>query len=581
MDETVLPAAWRERPVRVLLGMLGISPGFGLGLALVFMVKAAPVLLFPLFVEHVIAVLSQGAVAPIPLIVWPAVGLILLQLLNVPVHTLFTHMVSGPIRDVERRLRAALIRQLQYLSISFFFRNQSGELQAKVLRDVEQVENLVRLLLTRSFQIALTLAFAIGITLLKQPVVLLFYSVAAPLSILVIQLFRSRLSERNYHFRKEMEGMSSSVSEMIDMIPVTKAHGLEQHEIARVDKSLQSIHSTGHRLDRLNAFFESSAFMTLQITQVICLIFTGTLCARGVISVAELVLYQTLFGLIIQCVTDTLSLVPQISKGMASLQGLAAILSERELECGDGKRQLASVDGRIEFQDVGYSYGAGWAVRHLSFTAKPGECIAFVGESGAGKSTIMNLVIGFFHPGEGHILLDGIDQQTLDLQAWRQHLAVVSQTVLLFSGTLRENICYGVADANAARLAAVVRAAQLEQVVRGLPQGLETPIGENGVRLSGGQRQRIAIARALMRDPRVIILDEATSALDVIAEREVQVAIDALVTGRTTFVVAHRLSAIRRADRIIVMKEGRAIEHDSPEALIAAGGDFARLKALQ
>ena len=174
MDETVLPAAWRERPVRVLIGMLGISPGFGLGLALVFMVKAAPVLLFPLFVEHVIAVLSRGAVAPIPLIVWPAVGLILLQLLNVPVHTLFTHMVSGPIRDVEHRLRAALIRQLQYLSISFFFRNQSGELQAKVLRDVEQVENLVRLLLTRSFQIALTLAFAIGVTLLKQPVVLLF-----------------------------------------------------------------------------------------------------------------------------------------------------------------------------------------------------------------------------------------------------------------------------------------------------------------------------------------------------------------------------------------------------------------------
>ena len=581
MDEIVLPAAWRERPLSVLLGMLGISPGFGLGLALVFIVKAAPVLLFPLFVEHVIDVLSRGAAAPIPLIVWPAVGLILLQLLNVPVHTLFTHMVSGPIRDVERRLRAALIRQLQYLSISFFFRNQSGELQAKVLRDVEQVENLVRLLLTRSFQIALTLAFAIGVTLLKQPVVLLFYSVAAPLSILVIQLFRSRLSERNYHFRKEMEGMSSSVSEMIDMIPVTKAHGLEQLEIARVDKSLQSIHSTGHRLDRLNAFFESSAFMTLQITQVICLIFTGTLCARGVISVAELVLYQTLFGLIIQCVTDILSLVPQVSKGLASLQGLAAILSERELESGDGKRQPARVDGRIEFQDVGYSYGAGWAVRHLSFTAKPGDCIAFVGESGAGKSTIMNLVIGFFHPGEGRILLDGNDLQTLDLQAWRQHLAVVSQTVLLFSGTLRENICYGVADANDERLAAVVRAAQLEQVVRGLPQGLETPIGENGVRLSGGQRQRIAIARALMRDPRVIILDEATSALDVIAEREVQIAIDALVTGRTTFVVAHRLSAIRRADRIIVMKEGRAIEHDSPEALIAAGGDFARLKALQ
>jgi ATP-binding cassette subfamily B protein len=193
----------------------------------------------------------------------------------------------------------------------------------------------------------------------------------------------------------------------------------------------------------------------------------------------------------------------------------------------------------------------------------------------------MNLIIGFFHPQRGRILLDGADLRELDLQAWRRQLAVVSQTVLLFSGTLRDNICYGMPAPDEARLAEVVRAAQLERVVADLPQGLETPIGENGVRLSGGQRQRIAIARALMRDPRVIILDEATSALDVIVEREVQAAIDALIAGRTTFIVAHRLSTIRRADRVIVMKGGEAVEQDAPEALLAAGGEFARLKALQ
>ena len=572
--------AWAERPLRTVIDMLGIRPLRALLIALVFVVKTSPVLLFPLFVEHVIATLSESASPEPALIVWPALGMILLQLLNIPAHTLFMHVASGHIRDVERKLRTALIRQLQYLTISYYYRMQSGELQAKVLRDVEQVENLVRLLLTRSFQIVLTIVFAVAVTLVKEPKVLLFYVVAAPLSLIVIRFFRERLSDRNYHFRREMEDMSSSVSEMIDMIPVTKAHGLEQQEITRVEQNLQEIHAKGHRLDRMNALFESSAFMTLQITQVICLMFTGTLATRGVITVAELVLYQVLFGLIVQSITEILSLVPQISKGMASLQGLSVILSQRELESGEGKQRVDEVDGRIEFENVSYSYGDGWAVRNLSFVAEPGECIAFVGESGSGKSTIMNMIIGFFHPQEGRVLLDGKDQRDLDLQAWRQHLAVVTQTVLLFSGTLRENICYGVRRPDEARLLEVVRAARLEEVVAALPQGLDTPIGENGVRLSGGQRQRIAIARALMRDPEIIILDEATSALDVVTEREVQDAIDSLVEGRTTFIVAHRLSTIRRADRVIVMKAGEAVENGSPEALSDAGGEFASLKAL-
>jgi len=581
MDALAQPAeAWAERPLRTVIDMLGIRPLRAVAIALVFVVKTSPVLLFPLFVEHVIATLSESA-SPDPwLILWPAFGMIFLQLLNIPAHTLFMHVASGHIRDVERKLRTALIRQLQYLTISYYYRMQSGELQAKVLRDVEQVENLVRLLLTRSFQIVLTIVFAVAVTLVKEPKVLLFYVIAAPLSLIVIRFFRERLSDRNYHFRREMEDMSSSVSEMIDMIPVTKAHGLEQQEITRVEQNLREIHAKGHRLDRMNALFESSAFMTLQITQVICLMFTGTLAMRGVITVAELVLYQFLFGLIVQSITEILSLVPQISKGMASLKGLSVILSQRELESGEGKQRVEAVEGRIEFDDVSYSYGEGWAVRNLSFVAEPGECIAFVGESGSGKSTIMNMIIGFFHPQEGRVLLDGHDQRDLDLQAWRQHLAVVTQTVLLFSGTLRENICYGVRRPDEAHLLDVVRAARLEEVVEALPQGLDTPIGENGVRLSGGQRQRIAIARALMRDPEIIILDEATSALDVITEREVQDAIDSLVEGRTTFIVAHRLSTIRRADRVIVMKAGEAVENGSPAALSDAGGEFASLKAL-
>ncbi|MEM6514303.1 MAG: ABC transporter ATP-binding protein [Pseudomonadota bacterium] len=573
--------AWAERPKRLLVSMLGIRPHRGLLIVILYSIKAAPLLMLPMFIEHTIATLSDPGDPPLTVILWPALALLAFQLGNIPSHTLFMHMVSKHIRDIEQRLRTALIRQLQYLTMTYHHRRQSGELQAQVLRDVEQVENLVRLVLVRGFDIVLMIGFAVVVTLIREPMVLGFYLVAAPLSLAMIGFFRNRLSERNQRFRQEVEDMSSSVSEMIDMIPVTKAHGLEQQEISRVEKNLQQIHRKGHRLDRLNAVFESSTWVTLQITQVICLVFTSILATRGVITVAEVVLYQFLFGLIVTSITDILLMVPYVSKGLASLNGLSVILSEEDLESRAEKTRLETVEGHVEFDQVSYSYGEDWAVRNLSFVAEPGDCIAFVGESGSGKSTIMNMVTGFFHAQQGRVLLDGVDQRELDLQAWRQHLAVVTQSVLLFSGSLRDNICYGITDPNEQRLLDVVRASRLEEVVTDLPQGLDTPIGENGVRLSGGQRQRIAIARALMRDPKIIILDEATSSLDMITEKKVQEAIDSLVKGRTTFIVAHRLSTIRNADRIIVMKAGEAVERGSLQSLVDADGEFAALNALQ
>lgn len=572
------------RPLSILAKMMEVKPAKGLLIFAAFVFKTLPILIFPLFIEHLV----DSLVDPTPeKMKWCFImggGLALLQALNIPGHTYYIHLISSHIRDVEKKLRSSLIRHLQYLSIRFHHQTQSGELQAKVLRDVEQVENLVRTMATKTFEIFLVLVFAITVTWIKEPLMLLFYIFAIPLCIGIMKLFKGHLKEGNAAFRQEMENMSASVSEMIDMIPVTKAHGLETHEIDRVEKNLNDIHHSGRRLDRVNALFESSSFMTFQFTTLVCLVFTGWLCYQGVITVAELVLYKTLFALIVQSVGHVLALVPQISKGMASLQSLGDILSDKDLELGSGKRELKRLDGNIEFRNVSFSYekeGGELALDDLSFKAWPGDCIAFVGESGSGKSTAMNMIIGFFRAQEGQVLLDGVEQGELNLQHWRKSVAVVPQQVLLFSGTLRDNICYGVKNPCEDQLQEVVRAAHLESVVEGLPLGLETLIGENGVRLSGGQRQRIAIARALMRDPKVIVLDEATSALDVISEREVQLAIDELVKGRTTFIVAHRLSTIRQANRVIVMKDGRAVESGTQEELMALDGEFARLKNLQ
>jgi ATP-binding cassette subfamily B protein len=220
-------------------------------------------------------------------------------------------------------------------------------------------------------------------------------------------------------------------------------------------------------------------------------------------------------------------------------------------------------------------------LKHLNLHVNQGETIAFVGESGAGKSTILNLVIGFHLIEEGKVLIDGKDMREIDLRSYRKHLAVVPQTSILFSGTIRENIIYGCENVSDEQLAKVVKAANLTDLIESLPQGLDTMVGEHGGKLSGGQRQRIAIARALIRNPQVIVLDEATSALDSISERLIQEALHNLTDGRTTFIVAHRLSTIRDADKIAVIADGHCVEYGTFDELMELKGEFYRMKMIQ
>jgi len=241
------------------------------------------------------------------------------------------------------------------------------------------------------------------------------------------------------------------------------------------------------------------------------------------------------------------------------------------------------VRGEILFEQVGFQYPRGreTALQDINLRIAPGETVAFVGASGAGKSTLVNLAMGFRAPTTGRVLLDGRDLRELDLRTYRRQIGVVPQATILFNGTLRENITYGLAEVDDARLWDILTQASLADFVRSLPQQLDTPLGESGTRLSGGQRQRLAIARALIRDPRVILLDEATSALDTESERLVQASLIRLTAGRTTLIVAHRFSTIRQAHRIVVLEAGRIVEIGTLAELLAAGGTFARLAGLQ
>ena len=253
------------------------------------------------------------------------------------------------------------------------------------------------------------------------------------------------------------------------------------------------------------------------------------------------------------------------------------------IQKNEGKQELSDVKGRFEFKDVIFRYNKSKTnvLDDFNLKIEQGETIALVGESGAGKSTILNLVIGFNEATTGQVLVDGNDMKDIDLRTYRKHIAVVPQTSILFSGSIRDNITYGMNDIDDATVQNVIDASNLRELINSLPKGLDTMVGEHGGKLSGGQRQRIAIARALIRDPKVIVLDEATSALDSISEKLIQEALENLTKGRTTFIVAHRLSTIRDADKIAVIDAGKCIEYGTFDELMELKGEFYKMKVIQ
>ncbi|MFF3171249.1 ABC transporter ATP-binding protein [Streptomyces sp. NPDC057900] len=568
-----------ENPVRT-LGHLFRPDRGRLALAvLVFVVKHSPIWLLPLITATVLDVVVQhGPESGL----WESTGILLVVLvINYPLHQWYVRLLGGSIRRMGITLRSALCRRMQQLSIGYHARVSSSVLQAKVVRDVESVEQMVQQSADMGLGAVVTLIGGLVVIGVRVPAFLPVFLVVVPAAGFLVMKLRARLRSHNESFRREVEQLSSRVGEMTTLIPITRAHGLERTALGRVDGSLRQVFAAGLRLDTVNGRFGSLAWVILNTLGVLCLTGSALVAYHGwmPVTAGDVVMLSSFFTVLTGSVTTLLGLAPVLTKGLESVRSAGEVLQAPDLEQNAGKAQVERVTGHIDFEDVGFAYdGADPAVDRFTLSARPGETIALVGASGAGKSTVLNLLIGFIRPTSGRILLDGADMAGLDLRSYRRFLSVVPQESILFEGSIRDNVTYGMGDTDEETLTRALADANALEFVRDLPLGLDTVVGQRGARLSGGQRQRLAIARALIRDPRVLVLDEATSALDNHSEALVQEALSRLVHGRTVFVVAHRLSTIRNADRIVAMEGGRIAEVGSHSELLDSGGVYAGLQ---
>ena len=551
--------------------------------ALFYAVKSSPIWIVPLVTANAIDIAAGQRPGGVPALLTNLAFILVLLLLNIPLNYVYIREFSIARRHVEAGLRGAMVRKLQQLSIAFHKEMRSGRIQSKVMRDVEAVEGLSAQMFTTVWETVLNATIPMVVILTKNIVVFFIFLLTVPAAVLAMIPFRNKMRRRNREFRQEIETTSSDVMEMEELVAVTRAHALENLEINRMTGRIVEVAKRGYKLDVLQSFFGSVNWVIFMSFQMVCLFISSWMAFKGKITIGEISLYQTYFTSLVNRISGVIGMIPVFAKGGEALQSIGEILNCGDVENYHGKKKLPDLRGEYTFEQVGFCYedDPRPVLRGLNLHVAAGETIALVGDSGSGKSTIVSLVVGYYRPTGGRLLIDGQDVRELDMRSYRQHIAIVPQNTILFSGSIRDNITYGCPDVSEKELRRVLDAACLTEVVAALPQGLDTQVGEHGDKLSGGQRQRIAIARALIRRPEVILFDEATSALDTVSEAAIQQAIDNLTRERTTFIVAHRLSTIRHADKIAVIREGVCVEYGTYDELMAKKGAFYTFKQLQ
>lgn len=491
-----------------------------------------------------------------------------------------TYLVSYVSQRSIKDMRDDLYSHLHNLSLSFYSKNKTGDILSRVTNDVQNLESSMIKTTVGSIDKVFTLIGGILYLVYLNYRLTIFLIIILPFITYVITKFNYKLKKVSRRVQIKIADVSDVLQETLSAVRVVKSFGREEYEFERFSSENQANFRAKMKKTQYGAILTPLVEFLAAISFTAILWYGGYEVMQGRMTASELIAFFTLLLTISEPLRSITKLSKRLQQLFASAERVFEIMdTECELrEDDENKIELNSVEGEVVYDNVSFAYNENEVVlQNINLTAKPGEVVALVGHSGAGKTTMVDLIPRFFDPIEGRMRVDGHDLKDVKIDSLRNFIGIVPQETILFSGSLRDNIAYGDLDAEDEAIKKAAEAANAHQFIMGFPDGYETVVGERGVGLSGGQKQRISIARAILKNPRILILDEATSSLDSESEALVQEALEHLMEDRTTFIIAHRLSTIRNADKIVVVEQGEIMEMGNHQELLQKQGKYASL----
>jgi ATP-binding cassette subfamily B protein len=541
-------------------------------------------ILIPQFIRWII---DEGITGNQPdVLTWSVLGLLSLTLVKGFLTYLQGIWSETASQNVAFDLRNELQEKLTLLSFSFHDKTETGELLSRTVQDVERIRFLTGRATLRILEGVLMLGATTLILLAMNPQLALLVLAIMPVLVYQALNFGRKFRPLSLKVQKQLAVLTSFVEQNLRGSQVVKAYAQEEAEIARFDKENNQWFDLSAEAARQQAINIPLLFLIANAGIVIILWFGGAQVVRGEFTLGELVAFITYLGQLIEPVRRLGMIIPAVSIAGAAAERIFEILdTDPDVQDSPDARPLPRLEGQVRFEGVSFGYGLSASARQviqgIDFEIQPGQVVALLGPTGSGKSTIINLLLRFYDPTQGRILIDGHDIRQASLQSLRSQVGVVLQETTLFAATVKENIAFGRADATQDEIYTAARAAQAHDFILAMPKGYQTRVGERGVTLSGGQKQRIAIARALLMDPRLLILDDATASVDTETEQKIQLAFESLMQNRTTFVIAHRLSTVRRADLILVLQAGRIAARGTHASLLQTSALYQEIYRTQ